>query len=245
MRISFIGIGSAWNIWENNTSAFIKKCNKMILIDCGETIAREIIKKDLLSDINDLYILISHTHSDHVGSLGTLLFYSKYKKNIKNNIVLPDDIEFNTNFREYLRLVYITSEVEYVNAETLINEFDLTMFQFLRANHVKSIPCYCFVLQDSENLIYYSADNNNLEYIKKYIRYPNAQIYTEICDNPRLQEEHLLLEKLENAVEEGEKRKISLMHINETIEIENLKKAGFNIPVVEEEKKKIWEKKLN
>ena len=59
----------------------------MILIDCGETIARKIIKEYILDGIEELYILISHTHSDHIISLGTLLFYSKYNK----KIVLPND----------------------------------------------------------------------------------------------------------------------------------------------------------
>lgn len=41
MVIDFLGIGSAWNVEQDNTSAYIKKDNKMILIDCGETIARK------------------------------------------------------------------------------------------------------------------------------------------------------------------------------------------------------------
>jgi len=36
MEINFSEIGSAWNINEDNTSAYIKKDSKMILIDCGE-----------------------------------------------------------------------------------------------------------------------------------------------------------------------------------------------------------------
>lgn len=80
MEIKFLGIGSAWNIEENNTSAYIKRDKKIILIDCGESIARKIIKEYVLLDIEELYILISHTHSDHIGGLGTLLFYSKYNK---------------------------------------------------------------------------------------------------------------------------------------------------------------------
>lgn len=61
MEINFLGIGSAWNIKEDNTSAYIKKDNKMILIDCGETIARNIIENNILENISELYILISHT----------------------------------------------------------------------------------------------------------------------------------------------------------------------------------------
>lgn len=83
MKINFLGIGSAWNIEYDNTSAYIKKENKMILIDCGETIARKIIENNVLDGIDELYILISHTHLDHVGSLGTLLFFLNITKRFK------------------------------------------------------------------------------------------------------------------------------------------------------------------
>ena len=59
--------------------------------------------------------------------------------------------------------------------------------------------CYCFVFEDDENLIYYSADNNNVEYIKYFIQFEKVQIYIEISNNLKLSEERLdlgLLEKI-------------------------------------------------
>lgn len=244
MKINFLGIGSAWNINEDNTSAYIKKDSQMILIDCGESIARKIIKEDLLFDINELYILISHTHSDHIGSIGTLLFYSKYNKNIKNRIVVPKDEIFISNLKEYLRLVDISTEVEFVDETFLKDKFNLINFSILKANHVKTLPCYCFLLEDNENLIYYSADNNNIEYIKKYIKYPKAQIYTEICNNPKLKDEHLLLKSLEDATSINERKRIYLMHINEFLDTKKLEKKGFNIPIIKKKEGKIlWKKR--
>ena len=61
MELNFLGIGSAWNTNEDNTSAYIKKDDKMILIDCGESIARKIIANDILSDIKELYIDITYS----------------------------------------------------------------------------------------------------------------------------------------------------------------------------------------
>lgn len=244
MKIEFLGIGSAWNINEDNTSAYIKKDSKMILIDCGESIARKIIKEDILSGVNELYILISHTHSDHIGSIGTLLFYSKYKKNIINRIVVPKDEVFISNLKEYVRLVDISTEVEFVEEKFLKDKFNFINFSILKANHVKNLPCYCFLLEDNENLIYYSADNNNIEYIKKYIKYPKAQIYTEICDNPNLKDEHLLLKILEDTVNINERKRIFLMHINEVLDTVQLRQKGFNIPVIEKkEVKMLWKKR--
>lgn len=215
----------------------------MILIDCGESIARKIIKNNILDNIEELYILISHTHSDHIGSLGTLLFYSKYNKKIKNKIILPKDEEYEKNIKEYLRLVDISSEVEFVDCETLKNNFQFINFEMLIATHVNTLPCYFFVFEDEEGLIYYSADNNNMEYIKQYIKLDNAKIYTEICDNQNLQEEHLYIKKLEEQISELERRKIYLMHINEVLNKEDLLKKGFNIPNIERKKVKKYGRK--
>lgn len=141
MTIDFLGIGSAWNVEQDNTSAYIKKGNKMILIDCGETIARKIIKENILEGIEEIYILISHIHSDHIGILGTLLFYSKYNKKIKDKIVLPDDQQYVINS---LKLVDISSEVEFVDSNTLEKVFKFKSFKILRTFQVKNLPCYCF-----------------------------------------------------------------------------------------------------
>lgn len=243
MEINFLGIGSAWNIKEDNTSAYIKKDNKMILIDCGETIARNIIENNILENISELYILISHTHSDHIGSLGTLLFYSTYNKKILNRIVLPDDEEYENNLKEYLRLVEISSEIEYVDSSFLKKKFNLKTFKFLKATHVESLPCYCFVFEDEEDIIYYSADNSNIDYIKHYIQFDNSTIYTEVCNNSNLQNEHLYLPYLEKTLSMLERKRIFLMHIDEFINLEDLINKGFNIPETQKKEGKNYGRK--
>lgn len=239
MKINFLGIGSAWNIQEDNTSAYIKNGRKMILIDCGESIARKIIYNNTLSNVDELYILISHTHSDHIGSLGTLLFYSKYSKRIVNRIVLTENEAFNYNLKEYLRLVDISDEVEYVDSEFLKKKFDFKTFNILKANHAKSLPCNCFVFEDANDFIYYSADNNNINYIKDFIKISNAKIYTEICDNPNLRGEHLYLSDLEECIDEKDRGKVYLMHINEMMDISELLKKGFKIAELDTKYKKM------
>ncbi len=245
MNIDFLGIGSAWNIKYDNTSAYIKKDNKMILIDCGESIARKIIHDNILDNIEELYILISHTHSDHIGSLGTLLFYSKYNKCIKNYMVLPNDKEYLNNLKEYLRLVDISSEITFVNADTLKDTSGFKTFNILKVTHVETLPCYCFVFEDDENLIYYSADNCNIEYIKHFLQFENAKIYTEISNNPELSKEHLELVLLEKTTSILQRKRIYLMHINESINEEEIKNKGFNIPKIGKKKKDYGRKKSN
>lgn len=121
-------------------------------------------------------------------------------------------------------MVDISSEVEFIDCETLKNDFQFINFEMLIATHVNAFPCYCFVFEDEEGLIYYSADNNNMEYIKKFIKLDNAKVYTEICDNPNLQEEHLYIKKLEEQISELERKRIYLMHINEVLKKDDLLK---------------------
>ncbi len=229
MRLNFIGNGSAWNIKLNNTSAFFKDEDNMLLIDCGESVAREIIRLDLLNEINNLYILITHTHSDHIGSLGTLLFYSKYHKKINNYLIVPNDNVYEDNIKAYLKISEISTEIQFENDEFLKNRLGLNEFQFLKATHVKSIPCYCFIFEDENNLLYYSGDNSNIEYIKKYIKIPNSIIYTEVSNNPRLIEEHLFFNTLLENTDFEDRKRIYLMHLDQDSDEKIYEDYGFNI----------------
>lgn len=72
--LKFIGIGSAFNTDLGNTSAYIKKEDRMLLIDCGGTVFHELQKQKLLEGVNQIYMIITHTHPDHVGSVGEVIF---------------------------------------------------------------------------------------------------------------------------------------------------------------------------
>lgn len=229
MKINFIGNGSAWNIKQNNTSAYVKKEDQMILIDCGESIARQIIRLELLNNIKKLYILITHTHSDHIGSLGTLLFYSKYRKQINNYLILPNDEIYIENIKTYLKISDISSEVQLEYKKYLKKEFKLTNFEFLKATHVSSIPCYCFVLQDKDGLIYYSGDNSNINYIKRYLKYPDSTIYTEVSNNPNLANEHLYFDTLVKNTNLEDRKRIYLMHMDQNSNENLYKSYGFKL----------------
>ena len=78
MDLQFLGRGAAFNPKEGNNSAYVIENNQLFLIDCGESIFERIMENGLLDKIDGINVMITHTHSDHVGSLGTLTMYSYY-----------------------------------------------------------------------------------------------------------------------------------------------------------------------
>lgn len=59
--LNFLGRGSAFNTNEGSNSAFIKDNDTLFLIDCGEDTFSKIIKFNILENIKNIHIFITHT----------------------------------------------------------------------------------------------------------------------------------------------------------------------------------------
>ena len=94
MELSFLGRGAAFNTVESNNSAYFIDNNELFLIDCGETVFQSLINTGILEDKNNINVMITHTHSDHIGSLGSLALYAYYNLNKPLNIIMPNDQEY-------------------------------------------------------------------------------------------------------------------------------------------------------
>jgi len=71
--IQFLGIGGAFDIEEGMSSAILKtRSNKLLLIDCGYTSYYKLKNKNIVSDIDKVFI--THCHEDHFSGLSTLIY---------------------------------------------------------------------------------------------------------------------------------------------------------------------------
>lgn len=77
MELRFLGNGSAFNVDAYNTCAYFKTEKSLFLLDCGESICNRILKLGLMNDAENIYVFITHTHSDHIGSLEALIYYNE------------------------------------------------------------------------------------------------------------------------------------------------------------------------
>lgn len=227
---NFLGIGSAFNTDMGNTSAYIKKGSSLLLIDCGSMVFSKLHKLKLLDVISDLCIVITHTHPDHVGSLGELIFYSHYVLNHRPKIIFPDKELIDT----ILNCTGVKKEFyEVVDSnETIIENKDLNIkITFFKASHVDTIPSYGVFFDTGRQRVYYSGDSNNINsFILDGLKEGRIDLlYQDTCGIDYEGNPHLYLGRLEKSIEPDLRHKVYCMHLDQRFDKGLAKKLGFNV----------------
>lgn len=94
MELLFLGRGAAFQPSFGSNSAYYIEGTKLMVIDCGESTFARLHAAGVLQGITELYIALTHLHSDHSGSLGTLCHYCKYVLHLPLQIVVPQEPEY-------------------------------------------------------------------------------------------------------------------------------------------------------
>lgn len=164
MKLTFLGIGSAFNPKDNNTSAFFIDNHELFLIDCGESVFNEIINNNILDNIEKINIMITHTHSDHIGSIGSLIMYSYYKLNIKVNIILPRECIYLMNLLSIINGFGCTNDMyEFINDFEYDNIYnDFKKIRFVKTEHVDNLGCMSIIIYTKSGIIFYSGDTKEI-----------------------------------------------------------------------------------
>ena len=156
MRVIILGSGS-----KGNSTLLIGK-NKKILIDVGFSYPKMLMNLKeygvLPKDIDA--ILITHTHSDHIGGLSTFV-----KKN--NTIVYTNEIMFNE-----LKKIVPEELLKVEEDEYLIDEFNINC---IHTSH-DAIGSIGFIINDGNSSLVYVTDTGyiNKTYLKKLV---NKDVY--------------------------------------------------------------------
>lgn len=229
--INFIGKGSAFNTELGNTSAFIKNNNSLLLIDCGGTVFHRLQELNMFDGLENLYIIITHTHPDHVGSLGEVIFYSYYILNHIPTIFFP-----NKELLEgFLTSIGVSAEMYKLNSSEIIdvNDTQLGKFriEFLPVPHVDTIPAYGFIMKLKEKSFYYSGDANNISanVVDRIISGEIDRVYQDTCGLDYEGNNHLSLKKLCSIVQPKFRNKVYCMHLDKHITNEEISDKGFNV----------------
>lgn len=159
-KLKPLGFGSAFNSQEygNNSWYFIED-KEVFMIDCGSTVFNTFREKGL-DEYKKINIIITHMHTDHVGSLGTLIEWMYYVKGVRVNVLTTNELE--TDILNYLEIVgieyrmfnvYVTSDdKDYITKNNIEVVFQET-------KHVPQLRSYSItIIRDRTEMIVYSGD---------------------------------------------------------------------------------------
>lgn len=234
--LKFIGTGSASNSEMGNTSAYILENGTLLLIDCGSTVFSRIKEINLLDEVKKVYVIITHTHNDHIGSLATLIEYLYYFKNIVTNIVLTNsensEIQENT-LHSYLTLSGVAEDFyEFVYGDMMEDVFEnLVKIEMPEIKHSKMLTSHAVEIYFKDFIIYYTGDHKDMSYAKKVAKKlkENDFVYTDctLIDNTKIP--HIALNSLEEIFPEEQRKQVCCMHFENYNTYSEAKQSGFRV----------------
>ena len=155
MQIKFLGTGGAFDFEYGNSAAFLHFRGKRILLDCGNSVYRKLRKTGLADNID--YILITHLHDDHVGSLNTTVLHHKYLLSLprKARILVPSQ-KFAEELKAFMDHGLRGPEdyAEFLPLETMPGITAIDTF----GRHIPDMQTYGFIFEDEQEIVAYSGD---------------------------------------------------------------------------------------
>lgn len=221
MNINFIGIGGAFNVELGNNASYIIEKTKILFIDMGLDTFDKIVKYNILKNIEEIYVVITHLHGDHVGGLPTFIQYvnAKYQKKVN---LISNSNSFTNCLETLLNITGVhKEEYNYIKLENLPFDFKLILKP---TSHTKELECFSLIFETKEGNILYTSDSNDFDYVKEKINDDRfIKIYSEVGENVSSHIEYKDIKNLDS-------KKLVLMHIINMDLYKKIIEDGFDVP---------------
>lgn len=214
MKLQFLGTGSAFQTKLYNTSAFFVEDDILFMIDCGQTAFEQLKAQNFFKDIVEIFVVFTHTHADHIGSISKLVNYSYNVLDKPLNIIVPDEENLYKDIVSLLEIFLIKKEKYNMLLPYEITNFFKTFesITFLPTRHTKVLEnrCYSLVFNTPYGNVLYTGDSTDTKYIKRLINTHFDKIYVDITLTSK--DVHLDLNTLKKIVPKELRNKVYPMH---------------------------------
>lgn len=162
MQIKFIGTGGAFDYEYGNSAAYLHFRGKRILIDCGNSVYRRLRQTGLADQID--YILITHLHDDHVGSLNSTVLHHKYLlAEPRKARVLVASESFGKELKAFMNFGLRDPE-NYADVLPLDTLEGITAVDTF-GKHVDGMQTYGYIFEDENEIVAFSGDLGDAQII--------------------------------------------------------------------------------
>ena len=231
--LKFLGRGSAFA--DEHNSAYFKAGNDLVLIDCSMTAFHKVKKMDL-AGIENIYILVTHTHGDHIAGIGMLVDYEFFLGHIPVTIVAPckavyDDLTFF--------LLNLEGCEKSWYKMTVADSFEADWFgTAILTIHSEELQGKCFgynLTIDGDNVVY-TSDTHTIEPFIPFIK-EGTKLYMEISAHQS--SVHLYAPDMSDFIKDMTAKNVSvyLMHLDSEERILEMTKdtGALLAPLADEE----------
>jgi ribonuclease BN (tRNA processing enzyme) len=225
----FSGIGNAFNTEMGNTSAYFKVDSELLLIDCGSSVFKTLKEAGVINHAKKIHVIITHTHPDHAGSLGDLIFYAFYMLKIRPHIYFPDQKLMETFFSTIGVEANNYTLSSTIKSEIKEGHFKDLSIEFIETKHVSAIPSFALILKGKKDAIYYSGDATDLNtsIVSMLEKKSLSRIYQDICCEDGCHIVHMPIEKLNEKVPEHLRNNVFCMHFENKSIMDTIKSHGY------------------
>ena len=161
MEIKFLGTGGAFEPAYYNAAAILKLREKSFLIDAGFTVYPRLVQLNLLFSFD--YILLTHLHNDHCGSLANILLHRYFYGDGRKTVILYQTEDFKTQMQEFLRIQLKDPDkyADFVACDTVSNLTILDTY----GRHAENFQSYGLIWEEADKRLVYSGDLQQTDFL--------------------------------------------------------------------------------
>lgn len=234
--LRFLGCGSAYNPAFGSTSAYMETGSCFFLLDCGETVFSSLFQTDVFDRCDEFYIAITHTHADHVGSLGSLISYCYYIKKKRVVIIHP-----NHSVVHLLKRMGV-EEGSYTWIKPSALKLPGIEVKEILVKHAEDLKCYGYFLTKYGRTVYYSGDSYEVPemVVKALMKGELEAVYQDTTEFSSDRRSHCPLPVLEQVIPRQYRKYVYCMHFTNDFS-DKIRDCGFNtVEIAEKESRLLY-----
>ena len=221
LDLKFLGRGAAFYPVEGNTNAYFEAGGDLFFLDFGESAFEKVYRRFDLTRYGRVYVLLTHLHADHAGSLASLISYPHCVLKIQVTVVHPLDT--------VVRMLALQGIAPGFYRYQPALEADCPVSaRPVEVPHAEDMRAFGYVISDGHETIYFSGDSAILpdEVAEGYLAGEIARLYHDTASHES--SAHCCYRRLAERIPREKRAGVHCMHLDGDY-AEKLRELGFSV----------------